>query len=86
RCISTSTLTSSRLAPSTALKSNSISWTRRGRSCGAAGLSPRTPVRINGTGHGLVGTALIDNLNGEYQEPNFKLTLVRFWFVLGKSP
>ena len=42
RCISTSTLTSSRLAPSTALKSNSISWTRRGRSCGAAGLSPRT--------------------------------------------
>ncbi len=45
-----------------------------------------TPVRINGTGHGLVGTALIDNLNGEYQEPNFKLTLVRFWFVLGKAP
>ena len=45
-----------------------------------------TPVRIEGTGHGLVGTALIDNLNGEYQEPNFKLTLVRFWFVLGRAP
>jgi hypothetical protein len=53
---------------------------------GPALTQDHTPVRINGTGHGLVGTALIDNLNGEYQEPNFKLTLVRFWFVLGKSP
>jgi hypothetical protein len=37
------------------------------------------------SGHGLDGTALIDNMNGAYKEPDFNLLLLRFWLVLGRS-
>lgn len=66
-----------KLAPRCERRGDALSFCRRHRRC---------PVRVEGTPHGLVGTALIDTLNGEYQEPNIKLTLVRFWFVLGRAP
>lgn len=51
---------------------------------------PRTtdqrPVSLKGSGGALTGTLLIDNLNGAYEEPNFDLTLLRFWLVLNKAP
>jgi Domain of unknown function (DUF4153) len=44
------------------------------------------PLLLHGAGKGLVGTVLIDNLNGAYKEPDFDLSLVRFWLVLGRAP
>ena len=43
------------------------------------------PLEIKGSGTGLTGTALIDNLNGSYKEPQFELSLVRLWLVLGRA-
>jgi hypothetical protein len=40
------------------------------------------PVEIKGTGTGLAGTLVIDNLNGAYNEPDFDISLLRFWLVL----
>ena len=40
------------------------------------------PVEIKGSGTGLAGTLVIDNLNGEYKEPDFDISLLRFWLVL----
>ena len=31
------------------------------------------------------GYPLIDNLNGTYKEPDFDISLLRFWLVLGQS-
>ena len=28
---------------------------------------------------------VIDNLNGTYKEPDFDISLLRFWLVLGQS-
>ena len=44
-----------------------------------------TPLLIKASGNGLVGTLLIDNLNGAYKEPDFDLSLMRFWLVLAKG-
>jgi hypothetical protein len=43
------------------------------------------PLEIKGSGTGLTGTVLIDNLNGSYKEPDFELTLLRMWLVLGRA-
>jgi hypothetical protein len=40
---------------------------------------------IKGSGTALTGTVLIDNLNGSYKEPDFELTLLRMWLVLGRA-
>jgi hypothetical protein len=44
------------------------------------------PVELHASGGGLSGTVLIDNLNGMFQEPNLKISLLRFWLVLAKTP
>jgi hypothetical protein len=44
-----------------------------------------TPLLLKASGNGLVGTLLIDNLNGAYKEPDFDLSLMRFWLVLAKG-
>jgi hypothetical protein len=44
------------------------------------------PVQLHASGGGLSGTVLIDNLNGMFQEPNLRISLLRFWLVLAKTP
>jgi len=44
-----------------------------------------TPLELKGSGSGLTGTVLIDNLNGTYKEPDFQLNLLRLWLVLGRA-
>jgi len=29
---------------------------------------------------------VIDNLNGSYKEPDFAMSLMRFWLVLARAP
>jgi hypothetical protein len=43
-----------------------------------------SPIELKGTASGLDGTAIIDNLNGSYEEPDFDISLLRFWLVLNK--
>jgi hypothetical protein len=43
------------------------------------------PVEIKGTRIGLAGTLVIDNLNGAYKEPDFDISLLRFWLVLARE-
>ena len=43
------------------------------------------PLRLNAASDGLTGVALIDNLNGTYKEPDFDLSLLRFWLVLKRE-
>ena len=43
------------------------------------------PVEIKGTGSGLVGTLIVDNLNGAYKEPTFDISLLRCWLVLARE-
>ncbi len=43
------------------------------------------PVEITGSGSGLAGTLAIDNLNGTYKEPDFDISLLRFWLVLARA-
>jgi len=43
------------------------------------------PIELKGTPNGLDGTAVIDNINGTYKEPDFDISLLRFWLVLSKS-
>lgn len=42
------------------------------------------PLEIKGSASGLAGTALIDKLNGTYNESDFQLSLLRLWLVLGR--
>jgi hypothetical protein len=44
------------------------------------------PVQLHASGGGLTGTVLIDNLNGMFQEPNLRISLLRFWLMLSKTP
>jgi len=46
----------------------------------------RRPIELHASGGGLSGTMLIDNLNGMFQEPSLKISLLRFWLVLAKTP
>ena len=43
------------------------------------------PVEVKGAGSGSASTMVIDNLNGTYKEPDFDISLLRFWLVLGQS-
>ena len=43
------------------------------------------PLELKGTPNGLDGTAVIDNINGTYKEPDFDISLLRFWLVLSES-
>ncbi len=43
------------------------------------------PVEIKGTGTGLTGTLIVDNLNGSYKEPTFDVSLLRCWLVLARE-
>jgi hypothetical protein len=43
------------------------------------------PIELKGTSSGLEGTVLIDKMNGTYNEPDFDISLLRFWLVLKKS-
>jgi hypothetical protein len=43
------------------------------------------PVEVRGSATGLAGTLVIDNLNGEYKEPDFDISLLRFWLVLARE-
>ena len=43
------------------------------------------PLRLNASSDGLSGVVLIDNLNGAYKEPDFELSLLRFWLVLERK-
>ena len=43
------------------------------------------PLRLNASSDGLSGVVLIDNLNGAYKEPDFDLSLLRFWLVLKRE-
>jgi hypothetical protein len=43
------------------------------------------PIELKGMPNGLDGTAVIDNMNGTYKEPDFDISLLRFWLVLSKS-
>ena len=43
------------------------------------------PVEIKGAGTGLVGTLIVDNLNGAYKEPTFDISLLRCWLVLARE-
>jgi hypothetical protein len=44
------------------------------------------PVQLHASSGRLSGTVLIDNLNGMFQEPNLRISLLRFWLVLAKTP
>ncbi|HZP08912.1 DUF4153 domain-containing protein [Methyloceanibacter sp.] len=43
------------------------------------------PIALKAAASGLDGTMIIDNLNGTYQEPDFDISLLRFWLVLGRA-
>ena len=43
------------------------------------------PLRLNASSDWLSGVVLIDNLNGAYKEPDFELSLLRFWLVLERK-
>jgi hypothetical protein len=42
------------------------------------------PIELKGTPSGLDGTIVIDNMNGTYREPDFDVTVLKFWLVLNK--
>jgi hypothetical protein len=44
-----------------------------------------TPIELKATPGGLDGTMIIDNMNGTYKEPDFDISLLRFWLVLGRA-
>jgi hypothetical protein len=43
------------------------------------------PIELKATPSGLDGTMIIDNMNGSYKEPEFDISLLRFWLVLGRA-
>jgi hypothetical protein len=43
------------------------------------------PIELKATVGGLDGTMIIDNMNGTYREPDFDMSLLRFWLVLGRA-
>ena len=43
------------------------------------------PIELKGAPGGLTGTMVIDNLNGTYQEPDFDISLLRFWLLIGRA-
>lgn len=43
------------------------------------------PIELRGAAGGLAGTMVIDNLNGTYKEPDFDISLLRFWLLIGRA-
>jgi len=43
------------------------------------------PLEVKGSGSGLDGTVLFENLNGIYRKPKFEPSLLRFWLVLERA-
>jgi hypothetical protein len=43
------------------------------------------PIELKGAPSGLAGTMVIDNLNGTYKEPDFDISLLRFWLLIGRA-
>ncbi len=43
------------------------------------------PLELKAAAGGLDGTMIIDNMDGTYKEPDFAITLLRFWLVLGRA-
>jgi Domain of unknown function (DUF4153) len=43
------------------------------------------PLVLTESGQGLSGTAVIDNMNGAYKDPDFSLSLLRVWLVLSQT-
>ncbi len=43
------------------------------------------PIELQGEDGGLAGTMVIDNLNGTYKEPDFDISLLRFWLLIGRA-
>jgi hypothetical protein len=43
------------------------------------------PIELKGASGGLDGTMVIDNLNGTYKEPDFDISLLRFWLLIGRA-
>jgi hypothetical protein len=43
------------------------------------------PIELKGKPGSLDGTVVIDNMNGTYKEPDFDISVLRFWLVLRKS-
>lgn len=44
-----------------------------------------SPIVLKASSGGLQGTILIDNVVGSYEEPDFKLSTLRFWLVLTRA-
>ncbi len=43
------------------------------------------PIELQGATGGLAGTMIIDNLKGTYKEPDFDISLLRFWLLIGRA-
>lgn len=43
------------------------------------------PIELKGASSGLAGTIVIDTLNGTYKEPDFDISLLRFWLLIGRA-
>ena len=43
------------------------------------------PIELKGAAGDLDGTMVIDNLNGTYNEPDFDISLLRFWLLIGRA-
>ena len=43
------------------------------------------PIELKGTEGSLAGIMVIDNLNGTYKEPDFDISLLRFWLLIGRA-
>jgi Domain of unknown function (DUF4153) len=43
------------------------------------------PIELQGSPGGLAGTMIVDNLNGTYEEPDFEISLLRFWLLIGRD-
>lgn len=42
------------------------------------------PIELKGAAEGLEGAMIIENLNGTYTEPDFDISLLRFWLLIGR--
>ena len=43
------------------------------------------PIELKGAAGDLDGIMVIDNLNGTYNEPDFDISLLRFWLLIGRA-
>ncbi len=60
--------------------------TRKIETQGAPDAEDHSPIILNASSGELAGTVLIDSAIGSYQEPEVKLSSVRFWLILNRAP